>query len=41
LGLKVHITHKVHKGEDKGEVKIAYASLEQLDELTRRLSRRA
>ncbi|MBV9550920.1 MAG: chromosome partitioning protein ParB, partial [Alphaproteobacteria bacterium] len=41
LGLKVHITHKVHKGEDKGEVKIAYSSLEQLDDLTRRLSRRA
>jgi ParB family chromosome partitioning protein len=40
LGLKVHITHKVHKGEDKGEVKIAYSSLEQLDDLTLRLSRR-
>jgi ParB family transcriptional regulator, chromosome partitioning protein len=40
LGLKVHITHKVHKGEDKGEIKIAYSSLEQLDDLTRRLSRR-
>jgi len=41
LGLKVHITHKVHKGKDKGEIKIAYSSLEQLDDLTRRLSRRA
>jgi len=40
LGLKVHITHKVHKGEDKGEVKITYSSLEQLDDLTRRLGRR-
>ena len=40
LGLKVHITHKVHKGEDKGEIKIAYSSLEQLDDLTRRLNRR-
>ncbi len=40
LGLKVHITHRVHKGEDKGEVKIAYSSLEQLDDLTRRLTRR-
>lgn len=41
LGLKVHITHRVHKGEDKGEIKIAYSSLEQLDDLTRRLGRRA
>ena len=41
LGLKVHITHRVDKGGDKGEVKIAYSSLEQLDDLTRRLSKRA
>jgi ParB family chromosome partitioning protein len=39
LGLKVFITHKLHKGKDRGEVKISYSSLEQLDELTRRLSR--
>ena len=37
LGLKVHITHRVDKGEDKGEVKIAYSSFEQLDDLIRRL----
>jgi ParB family chromosome partitioning protein len=41
LGLKVHITHRVNKGEDKGEVKITYASLEQLDDLTRRLNKPA
>ena len=39
LGLKVSITHKVHKGRDRGEVKISYSSLEQLDDLTRRLTR--
>ena len=37
LGLKVQITHKGDKG---GDVRISYASLEQLDEITRRLSRR-
>jgi ParB family chromosome partitioning protein len=36
LGLKVQVIHKGSKG---GEVKIAYKSLEQLDEITRRLSR--
>lgn len=39
LGLKTHITHRVDKHGDKGEVKIAYSSLEQLDEIVRRLSR--
>ena len=39
LGLKTHITHSVSKKGDKGEVKIAYSSLEQLDEIVRRLSR--
>jgi len=39
VGLKVRITHSVSKSGDKGEVKIAYASLEQLDEIVRRLSR--
>jgi ParB family chromosome partitioning protein len=39
LGLKTQITHSVSKKGDKGEVKIAYASLEQLDEIVRRLSR--
>lgn len=39
LGYKTHITHKVGKSGDKGEVKIAYTSLEQLDEIVRRLSR--
>jgi ParB family transcriptional regulator, chromosome partitioning protein len=37
LGLKVQITHRVDKSEDKGEIKIAYSSLEQLDDLVRRL----
>ena len=37
LGLKVQILHKGDKG---GEVRISYASLEQLDEITRRFSRR-
>ena len=36
LGLKVQI---IHKGDKGGEVRIAYSSLEQLDEITRRLSR--
>jgi ParB family chromosome partitioning protein len=36
LGLKVEI---IHKGDKGGEMKIAYKSLEQLDELTRRLSK--
>ena len=39
LGLKTRITHKVGKSGDKGEVKIAYSSLEQLDEIVRRLGR--
>jgi ParB family chromosome partitioning protein len=37
LGLKVHILHKGDKG---GDVRIVYGSLEQLDEIARRLSRR-
>jgi ParB family chromosome partitioning protein len=37
LGLKVQI---IHKGDKGGDVRISYASLEQLDEITRRLSRR-
>jgi ParB family transcriptional regulator, chromosome partitioning protein len=36
LGLKVQI---LHKGEKGGEVRIAYRSLEQLDDLIRRLNR--
>jgi ParB family chromosome partitioning protein len=36
LGLKVQI---IHKGDKGGEVRISYASLEQLDDITRRLSR--
>ena len=36
LGLKVQI---IHKGDKGGEMRISYKSLEQLDELTRRLSR--
>ncbi|HEY2011093.1 MAG TPA: ParB/RepB/Spo0J family partition protein [Rhizomicrobium sp.] len=39
LGFKTQITHKVDKKGDKGEVRIAYSSLEQLDEIVRRLSR--
>jgi ParB family chromosome partitioning protein len=39
LGLKTHITHKVDKSGDKGVVTIAYGSLEQLDEIVKRLSR--
>jgi ParB family chromosome partitioning protein len=39
LGLKTQITHSVSKKGDKGEVKVAYTSLEQLDEIVRRLSR--
>ena len=44
LGLKVEIIHTVDKktGEDKGgEVRISYKTLEQLDDLTRRLNRPA
>jgi len=36
LGLKVQI---IHKGDKGGEMRISYKSLEQLDELTRRLSK--
>jgi ParB family transcriptional regulator, chromosome partitioning protein len=36
LGLKVQILHKGAKG---GEVRIAYRTLEQLDEVVRRLNR--
>ena len=36
LGLKVEI---VHKGDKGGEVRIAYKTLEQLDDLTRRLNK--
>lgn len=36
LGLKVHI---VHRGDKGGEVRISYGTLEQLDEIARRLSR--
>src|ERR1700754_1719615 len=36
LGLKVQI---IHKGDKGGEVRISYKTLEQLDELTRRLSK--
>jgi ParB family chromosome partitioning protein len=39
LGLKTQITHKVGKSGDKGTVTVAYGSLEQLDEIVRRLSR--
>ena len=39
LGLKTHITHSGRNSGDKGEVKIAYTSLEQLDEIVKRLSR--
>jgi len=44
LGLKVEIVHYVDKktGRDKGgEVRISYKTLEQLDDLTRRLNRPA
>jgi ParB family chromosome partitioning protein len=37
LGLKIEI---IHKGDKGGDVRISYSSLEQLDEITRRLSRR-
>lgn len=37
LGLKVQIAHKGDKG---GEIRIFYSSLEQLEDVTRRLSRR-
>jgi ParB family chromosome partitioning protein len=36
LGLKVEI---IHKGDESGEIRIAYKTLEQLDDLTRRLSK--
>ena len=36
LGLKVQI---IHKGDKGGEVRISYATLEQLDEIARRLSK--
>jgi ParB family chromosome partitioning protein len=36
LGLKVHI---IHKGDKGGEIRVSYSSLEQLDEVARRLSR--
>jgi ParB family chromosome partitioning protein len=36
LGLKVQV---IHKGDKGGEMRITYKSLEQLDELTRRLSK--
>ena len=36
LGLKIKI---IHKGDKGGEMRISYKSLEQLDELTRRLSK--
>jgi ParB family transcriptional regulator, chromosome partitioning protein len=36
LGLKVEI---IHKGDKGGEMRISYKSLEQLDDLTKRLSR--
>jgi ParB family chromosome partitioning protein len=41
LGLKVQVSHKVDKnGDDKGgEVRITYKTLEQLDDLTRRLGK--
>jgi len=39
LGLNVFITHRMKKGEDEGEVKISYKSLEQLDDIARRLGK--
>jgi ParB family chromosome partitioning protein len=36
LGLKVQI---IHKGDKGGEIRISYSTLEQLDDVTRRLSR--
>ena len=36
LGLKVQI---IHKGDKGGEMRISYKTLEQLDDLTKRLSR--
>jgi ParB family chromosome partitioning protein len=39
LGLTVQITHRQEKGRDKGQIRIGYSSLEQLDDLTRRLTR--
>jgi ParB family chromosome partitioning protein len=40
LGFKTQIIHKVGKTGDKGEVRVAYSSLEQLDEIVRRLMRK-
>jgi ParB family transcriptional regulator, chromosome partitioning protein len=40
LGLKTQITHRVDKKGDKGEVRVTYSSLEQLDEIVRRLMKR-
>src|SRR5215469_2329470 len=40
LGFKTQITHRVDKKGDKGEVRVAYSNLEQLDEIVRRLMRR-
>jgi ParB family chromosome partitioning protein len=36
LGLKVHI---IHKGDKGGEIRVRYSTLEQLDDIARRLSR--
>ncbi len=36
LGLKVQV---IHRGDKGGEMRISYKTLEQLDELTKRLSR--
>jgi len=36
LGLKVEV---IHKGDESGEIRIRYKTLEQLDDLTRRLSK--
>ena len=39
LGLKVQIIHRVDKAGGRGEVRLTYKSLEQLDEIARRLKR--
>ena len=36
LGLKVEI---IHRGDKGGDVRVRYSTLEQLDEIVRRLSR--
>jgi ParB family chromosome partitioning protein len=36
LGLKVQV---IHKGKKGGQVRISYKTLEQLDEINRRLSK--